>query len=153
MAIFLKIEHVEGLRLRQQVAQSVLRAKTGEVQKGSEWVFERDPLSRKEAEVPRDLDPRTRIPLNTYSPSVNHGTKNLVIDKKGAPASVSFRNGSLRNQLRIKLQALERVKKDKEGKDILAWKDIGAPQYVPPQTVAGVTVGDGVRAFIDEMPT
>lgn len=153
MAIFLKIEHVEGLRLRQQVAQSVLRAKTGEVQKGSEWTFERDPVSRKEAEVPRDLDPRTRAPVNTYSVSVNHGTKNLVIDKKGKPASVSFRNSSLRNQLRIKLQELAPVKKDKDGKDVLAWKDIGTLQYLGPQATGGVTVGDGVRAFIDEMPT
>ena len=56
MAICLKIKHTDGLRLRQQVASVQARAGDGAVIKGAQWHFEKDPITKRDAEVPRDLD-------------------------------------------------------------------------------------------------
>lgn len=145
MAIFLKLDHVDGLRLRHQTAFKVDRV-DGIVKNGTEWRFEKD-------EVPRDLDLRTQKPLNTYSPTVNFGTKNLVIEKKGTGATLSFRNSSIRNQLRVKTQVFTEVRKGKDMKPVKEWQDAGTPVYIVPQGWGGAFVGTDQRAVLDEMPT
>lgn len=154
MAIFLKFDHVDGLRLRQQIAQDVKRheKETGTVLSSKEWRFEKDPITSKDAEVPLDIDQRTQKPLSTYSVTVNFGLKNIVIEKKGSGVNVSFRNSSVRNQLRVKTQELREVKKDVKGNAVKEWKDTGT-SYLLPSNWGGVYVGDNQRAVVDEMPT
>lgn len=158
MAIQLTIEHVDGLRLRQQVHRASVDPKTGTVTKTNEWVFQKDPLNRNDLEVPRVLDPRTREPTKFYMPVINGGVQNLVIDKKGTPAPVSFRNTSLRNTIRIRtfVQMEEKRPGAKEGEkeqSVRAWRPNLTPVFLGPQEVGGVVVGDGVRAFVEELPT
>jgi len=151
MSMQLKIDHVDGLRLRHQVAHKVDR-KEGDVQAGTEWRFDE--------EVPRDTDPRKRdangapLILPSYTFYVAYGLKNVVIEKKGKAENLTFRNSSLRNQLRIKIQALtETGKKDKTGVALKEWRDQQSPQYIPANQWTGVCVGDGLRAIVDEMAT
>lgn len=154
MAIFLKFEHVDGIKLRQQLAQDVKRHdKENTVTAGKDWRFEKDPITGKDAHVARDIDPRTQEPLNTYSPTVNFGTKNLVLEKAGKGENINFRNSSVRNQLRLKAQELKPTgKTTKEGDVLKSWQDVGT-SYLSPQAWGGVFVGDGQRVIIDEMPT
>lgn len=154
MAIALRFEHVDGIRLRQQMAQKTERNKDGVISLGTEWRFEKAPGSREDAEVPRDVDQRTKEPTSTYSPTINYGLKNLIVERKGPIVHLQFRNSSVRNQLRIKVQSLTSTgKKGSDGVEIKKWQDSGPVQYLAPQMWGGVAVGDGVRAILDEMPT
>jgi hypothetical protein len=156
MSIQLKIDHVDDLRLRHQMAHKVERVQSkegigsGEVTSGTEWRFA--------DEVERDRDPRRvdanghPILLPHYTFHIAYGLKNVVIEKKGKVETLSFRNSSIRNQMRIKLQVLTVTGENKKGDAIKEWKD-QTPQYVPPNTWTGVAVGDGLRAVCDEMPT
>jgi hypothetical protein len=150
MSITLKLNHVEGLNLRQQAAHKVVRTEDGHVVGGVDWKFE-PPTDVEAGSLARDthireLDSKGRPKkLDTYTVYITAGLKNLVVSKKGPIVSVDFRNSSLRNQMRIKLQKLDPKSKQ--------WKDDGAPQYVPPNSPWGVFVGDGQRAILDEMPT
>jgi len=158
MTIFLRIQHIDGLRIRQQVAHNVERVQKTELSDGlvvggKEWKFEKDPITKKDVEVPRDLDQRTQKPLDTYSFSVSFGLKNAVIDRHGKAENVSFRNESVRNVLRIKVQSFDPT--DKRGADkefIKAWKD-HSTLFIQPSQWGGAVVGDGLRAILDELPT
>ena len=158
MTIFLKIDHMPGIRIRQQVAHSVARTSgtelsDGLVVGGKEWKFEKDPITKKDVEVPRDLDQRTQKPLNTYSFSVSFGLKNAVIDRQGKAENVSFRNESVRNVLRVKVESYEPTeKRDSNKEPIKAWKPHSTLQVQPGQW-GGAVVGDGLRAILDELPT
>jgi hypothetical protein len=159
MAIFLTLQHVDGLRLRQQVAATVERVKGTETSDGmvvgaKEWHFEKKPGTREDVEVEQDRDKRNPDKLlGTYSPSISFGLKNLVVERKGAVTNIDFRNSSVRNIMRIKTQVLAPVgKKDKEGKDIKAWTDQNTI-YLPPNQWGGFAVGEGLRIILDEMPT
>jgi hypothetical protein len=161
MAIFLNFEHVDGLRLRQQLAVATRVEGTelsdGAVVGAKEWLFEKlEPGAHAspDREVPRDLHPKTREPLNTYTGvTINFGLKNLVIDftKRGV-IQVPFRNSSVRNQLRIRYETVTK-RKGKDGTETEVWKSSGPAQYLAPQLWGGVAVGDGQRAILDEMPT
>jgi hypothetical protein len=158
MAIALRLEHVDGLRLRQQLATAKRNnTKEGDntILGGVDWHFEKVSGTHEDAVVPRDLDARTREPTNTYSPTINFGLKNLVIERKGPITHLEFRNTSVRNQLRIKTQTnVSTGRRTKDGADIKVWEDSGVPpQYLAPQLWGGVAVGDGTRVILDEMPT
>lgn len=149
----IRLDHAEGLRLRQQQAQKVERSVDGQVVQSVDWKFEGP-------DVGRNVDPRRRdhngapLQLPHYTAHISYGLKNLVVEKKGAIVTIPFRNSSLRNQIRIKQQAFVEIgKKDRAGHQIKEWKDQGAPVYVPANTFSGVSVGDGQRAILDEMPT
>lgn len=154
MSIALTLNHVDGLRLRHQVAHKVTRIEGdngGAVQSGTEWRFEGD--------IERDTDPRKRdangapLILPTYTFHISYGLKNAVIEKKGRVENIQFRNSSLRNQIRIRTQAFtDTNRKDKSGAAIKAWHDQSI-SYLPANVWGGVAVGDGVRTIIDEMPT
>ena len=153
MAIALKLEHVDGLRLRQQLATKVAR-QDGVILAGTEWRFEKVQGTHEDAVVPRDLDLRTKEPINTYSPTINYGLKNLVIERKGPITHLQFRNSSVRNLLRIKVQTqVATGKPGRDGEEIKKWQDSGVPQYLAAQAWGGVAVGDGTRAILDECPT
>jgi hypothetical protein len=171
MSVQLRLKHEEGLRLRQQTAQTVNRApgigdKSGEtpgpVRGGTEWKFDRyqDETGKSYEEVQQDRDPRRvggdgkKIPLGTYTVHVTAGMRNLVVERKGKVSSYNFKNESVRNQMRIQYQTLEKTgRKTKEGKEVHEWKNSGQPNYIPPNTFAGAFVGDGQRAIVDELPT
>jgi hypothetical protein len=154
MAICLKIKHTDGLRLRQQVASVQARAGDGAVIKGAQWHFEKDPITKRDAEVPRDLDQRSRKPLDTSTVYVSYGLKNLVIDRKGVPAGVDLFNSSLRNSLKVQIETLTEVKtKGDEKKVQKEWVPSGPPAFIAPMATSGVIVGDGVRAILNEVPT
>jgi hypothetical protein len=150
MSVTLRLNHVDGLKLRQQSAHKITRTPDGQVVNGLEWKFEppTDPVNET---LMQDEDPRRRdsqgkpTKLGTYTVYITAGLKNLVVSKKGPIVSVDFKNSSLRNQMRTKVQKLDPKTKQ--------WKDDGAPQYVPPNTAYGVFVGDNQRAILDEMPT
>lgn len=154
MGTQLKLDYVDGLRLRHQMAHTVERLsqdKGGDVQGGTEWRFAED--------VPRDIDPRKRdsngapMILNTLTFYISYGLKNVVVEKKGKPENLTFRNTSLRNSLRIKQQAFTNSGKvDKNEQPIKKWMD-QSTMYLPANTWGGVFVGDGNRAIVDEMPT
>lgn len=158
MTIFLKIEDIDGLRIRQQVATTVTRVTESEmsgglVVGGKDWKFEKDPLTKKDVDVALDLDPRTQQPLKTHSFSLSFGLKNAVVDRHGKAENVAFRNESVRNVLRVKVQSFEPT--DKRGHDkefIKVWKD-HSTLFVQPGQWGGAVVGDGLRAILDEMPT
>lgn len=150
MSVQLKFDYVDGLRLRQQMAHNVER-KDGDVQSGTEWRFE--------GEVPRDTDPRKRdqngapMILNTLTFYVSYGLRNCVVEKKGKPDNLTFRNASLRNQLRLRQQTfVDSGRKNKADEPIKVWKDESV-SYLPANTWGGIFIGDGVRAIIDEMAT
>ena len=153
MSIQLKFNHKDGLRLRQQMAHSVDRTSDGIVVSGKEWRFEG-------ADVDQDRDLRKvdgegkHIKLGTYTVFLTAGMKNLVVEKKGKVEHIDFRNSSLRNQMKVRMQTLIETKKAKDGKTpVMEWKDSGTAQYIPSNTWSGVSVGDGVRSILDEMPT
>jgi hypothetical protein len=171
MSIQLKLTHEEGIRLRQQSAHKVERApgigdKSGEtpgpVKGGTDWRFDKfqEDNGKTTDEVPQDRDPRRvgndgkKIQLGTYTVHVTAGMRNLVIERKGKVTPYTFKNGALRNQMRIKYQELKPSdRKTKDGKVVHEWKDSGQAQYIPPNTPCGVFVGDNQRAIVDEMPT
>ena len=130
MSVQLKLDKVEGVRYRQQTQREV------EGRKEKSWAFEPQ-------DCMPDLDARTHEPLPRFTVFVSSGLQNLVVEKKGAPTTVNFRNSSVRNQLRIRQQ-----NKDKSGK----WLN-GPDTYVPANSYCGVYVGDSNRAIVDEMPT
>ena len=154
MTVMLTIQHVDGIRLRQQLAHDVQRVaneKGGNVIGGKEWHFA--------DEIQRDVDPRRRdnngapLQLPTYTFYVSYGMKNVVIEKKGKPENLTFRNAALRNQLRIKIENfVDSGRKDKNGKPVMHWTTV-TTQYVPANEWTGVCVGDGIRAIVDEQPT
>jgi len=163
MAIKLKIQHREGLRLRQQTAQDVTRTVGNTVTAGTDWKFDQhtDYEGKPIGEVDQDRDARLidgagkKLRLGTYTVHINAGMHNLVIEQKGKVKSVDFKNESIRNQLRIKYQELKDTgRKTKDNKPIYEWKDqAGPPVYIPPNTWGGAFVGDGQRAILDECPT
>lgn len=167
MSIQLKLQHEEGLRLRQQTAQSVERGPGGNVQRATDWKFNKfqDANGHVTEEIQQDLDPRRvgsdgkKLPLGKYTVHVTYNQHNLVIERKGKVVPFNFKNEAIRNQMRIKYQTLvEKIGKDgkpvlKDGKPVHVWEDSGQPQYVPPNTFAGAFVGDKQRAILEEMPT
>lgn len=173
MSIQLRLQHEDGIRLRQQTAHKVERVETlvdGKPVEGgpvkpttaTDWRFDKwqDSTGRTYEECQQDEDPRRvdaqgkKLKLGTYTLHITAGMRNLVVERKGKVAPFNFKNPAIRNQLRIRYQTLEKTgRKTKDGKDVHEWKDSGSPQYIPPNTFAGVYVGDGQRAILDEMPT
>jgi hypothetical protein len=172
MSVTLKLAHEEGIRLRQQAAHKVEHTEehtdklTGDKVKTTstavDWRFVKRPDSGGKVveECQQDEDPRRvdsngrKVQLGTYTVHVTHGMNNLVIERKGKVAPYSFKNGAIRNQVRIQYQRLvESGRKTKDGKSVHEWKNDGAPQYLPPNTFGGAFVGDCQRAIVDEMPT
>jgi hypothetical protein len=154
MSIQLVVDHVEGLRLRHQMAHKVERTEGdhgGDVKGGAEWRFA-DEIERDKDERRRDNNGHPLL-LPRYTFHVSYGLKNAVIEKKGKIETLSFRNSALRNQLRIKVEALtDTGRKDKKDAPIKEWRP-QQTQYVPANTWTGVAVGEGLRAIVDEMPT
>lgn len=171
MSIQLKMPHEEGLRLRQQSAHRIERVAPlvdgkevsgGPVKSGTDWRFDKFqfPNGATTDECQQDEDPRRvgndgkKLKLGTYTLHITAGTRNLVVERKGKIAAFNFKNTAVRNQLRVKYQALKKTeRKTKDGKEVHEWHDDGMPQYVAPNTFCGVFVGDGQRAVIDECPT
>lgn len=160
MSIVLKLRHVDGIRLRQQSANSIRTVKdNGDVVNGGkEWKF--DALECQQDEDSRRVgNDGKKEKLGTYTVTIAAGLRNLVIEKSGKVESIELRNPALRNQMRTQCQTLVPVEKDgkptttKQGKPIMEWKNSGPAQYVPPNSPHGVFVGDGQRAIADEMPT
>jgi hypothetical protein len=156
MAISLRLDHKEGLRLRQQQAKQVDYAVgdgggNGTAMKGTEWAFDG-------ADCTQDTDPRRvdnkgkPLPLGTYTVHIAANLRNLVIEAKGKVDTVQFRNSALRNQMKIRQQELKETKKDKTGKPIKEWVTT-KQEYIPANTWTGAYAGDGVRAICDEVPT
>lgn len=140
MSIQLRIDHVEGLKLRQQTYKDKLDAEPTVNEKGEkfypkDWYFEPD-------DCLRDLDPRTREPTNHYTTYVGAHLKNLVLEKSGSASNLMFRNSSIRNQLRLRAQ------RKHKGKWITE-----RDSYLDPNTYGGVYIGDGLRTIVDEVPT
>jgi hypothetical protein len=161
MSIALKIEHVEGVRLRQQSAHKIERAPapgdgkepTGPVKSGTDWRFD-------VADCAQDEDYRRvgpdgkKIKLGTYTVHVTAGMRNLVVERKGKVAPLNFKNPAVRNQIRVQYQKLVPTgRKTKEGKEVHEWKNDGPAKYIAPNTFDGVFVGEAQRAIVDEMPT
>ena len=167
MSIQLKLQHEEGIRLRQQTAQIVERNIDGAVVKGTDWKFNKfqDAGGNATEDIQQDLDPRRvgsdgrKVPLGTYTVHATYNQHNLVIERKGKIKSYDFKNPAIRNQMRVKYQTMVPKKgKDgapilKDGKPVHVWEDSGQPQYVPPNSFAGAMIGDGVRVILDELPT
>ena len=167
MSIQLKLTHEEGLRLRQQTAQSVERGPTGNVIAAKDWKFSKfqDSNGHTTEEIQQDLDPRRvgadgkKIPIGVYTVHVTYNQHNLVVERKGKVAPFNFKNPAIRNQMRVTYQELKPKLKDgkpitKDGKPVHVWENApGAPQYIPPNSFAGVFVGDTQRAILEEMPT
>jgi hypothetical protein len=163
MSITLKLQHEEGLRLRQQAAHKIEgKDLTGAATHTVDWRFTKRPASdgKLVEECQQDEDPRRvdsngrKAQLGTYTVHVTAGMNNLVIERKGKVAPYSFKNPAIRNQARVQHQKLvESGRKTKEGKPVYEWKNDGAAKYIPPNTFDGVFVGDGQRAIVDEMPT
>lgn len=164
MSVTLKLNHEEGIRLRQQSAHKIEHKDdlTGSVTNSVDWRFVKRPASDGKIveECQQDEDPRRvdangrRAQLGTYTVHVTANMNNLVIERKGKVAPFNFKNPAIRNQVRIQYQKLtETGRKTKDGKPVYEWKNDGAPQYLPPNTHGGAFVGDGQRALVDEMPT
>jgi hypothetical protein len=165
MSIQLRLQHEEGLRLRQQTAHKVERTNSdgsGFPLSGTDWRFDKyqDPTGKTFEEVPQDTDTRRVGPdgkhekLGTYTIHVTSNMRNLVVERKGKVAPFNFKNPAIRNQMRVRYQELKLSgRKTKDGKEIHEWKDSGQPIYVAPNTFGGVSIGEGVRAILDEMPT
>jgi hypothetical protein len=156
MSVSIKLNHEEGIRLRQQSAHK------DELTNTVEWRFIKRPASdgKITEECQQDEDPRRtdshgrKEKLGTYTLHITANMNNLVIERKGKVAPYQFKNPAIRNQVRVQHQRLVdsgRVTKDK--KPVHEWKNDGAPKYVPANTFDGVFVGDGQRAILDEMPT
>lgn len=164
MSVTLKLQHEEGIRLRQQAAHKIegKDLTTGAVTHAVEWRFTKHPASDGKLieECAQDEDPRRvdsngrKAQLGTYTVHITAGMNNLVIEKKGKVAPYQFKNPAIRNQVRIQHQKLtESGRKTKDGKPVHEWRNDGAAKYVPANTFDGVFVGDGQRAILDEMPT
>lgn len=161
MSIELRLRHEDGVRLRQQTAQSITRTDGGAVTAGKDWKFDRyqDETGRDLGEVQQDRDQRRvgpdgkKLPLGTYTVHVTAGMRNLVVERKGKVKSFDFQNRAIRNQMRVKYQKLVPTERKKDGQTVHTWVDEGQAQYIPPNTFGGVFVGDGQRAILDEMPT
>jgi hypothetical protein len=166
MSITLKLVHEEGIRLRQQAAHKIeekVDQLTGDKTPASvDWRFVKRPGSdgKITEECGQDEDPRRvdsngrKVQLGTYTLHITSGMNNLVIERKGKVAPFSFKNNSIRNQVRVQHQRLVdsgRTTKDK--KPVHEWKNDGTAKYVPANTFDGVFVGDGQRAILDECPT
>jgi hypothetical protein len=154
MSIQLKIIYKEGLRVRQQSAHKAERVGAENILvSGTEWRFDPTDVEqdKDQRRVDRDGKPEK---LGTFTVHIVAGLKNMVLEKKGKSEHVEFRNGALRNQMRIKMQELVEVRKAKDGKTpVMEWKENGPVQYVPPNSWTGVAVGDGLRAIVEELPT
>jgi hypothetical protein len=164
MSVTLKLQHEEGLRLRQQAAHKTEHKdeKTGAVSTTTEWRFVKRPGSdgKITEECSQDEDPRRvdshgrKLQLGTYTLHITAGMNNLVIERKGKIAPYSFKNPAIRNQVRVQHQRLlPSGRKTKDGKEVHEWKNDGPAKYVPANTFDGVYVGDGQRAILDECPT
>jgi hypothetical protein len=180
MSVTLKLNHEEGIRLRQQEAHKVEQKAprkverknelTGETEhvtehdivKVTEWRFRKILASdgKTTEDCQQDEDPRRvdstgrKVQLGTYTVHITSGMNNLVIERKGKVAPFNFKNGAIRNQVRVQYQKLtDSGRKTKDGKPVHEWKNDGAPRYVAPNSFDGVYVGDGQRAIVDEMPT
>jgi len=163
MSVTLKLQHEEGIRLRQQSAHKTeQKGLTGETTQVTEWKFTKRPASNgalvedcQQDEDPRRVDANGRkVQLGTYTVHVTAGMNNLVIERKGKVVPYSFKNPAIRNQVRVQHQRLiDSGRKTKDGKPVFEWKNDGAPKYVPPNSFDGVFVGDNQRAVIDECPT
>jgi len=156
--------HEEGIRLRQQAAHKIEhKDKDDKVTHTSvDWRFVKRPASdgKQVEECQQDEDPRRvdnngrKLQLGTYTVHVTAGMNNLVIERKGKVAPFNFKNGAIRNQVRVQYQKLvDTGRKTKDQKAVHEWKNDGAAKYIPPNTFDGVFVGDGQRAIVDEMPT
>jgi hypothetical protein len=164
MSITLKLTHEEGVRLRQQSVHKIEHKdeKTGAVTHAVDWRFAKRMASdgKMVEECQQDEDPRRtdvngrKLQLGTYTVHITAGTNNLVIERKGKIAPFNFKNGSIRNQVRVQYQRLvDSGRKTKDQKPVYEWKNDGAPKYIPANTFDGVSVGEGQRAIVDEMPT
>jgi hypothetical protein len=164
MSIQLKLQHEEGIRLRQQQSQEVTRSDDGSVQgkPGKEWKFVRftDNNGHQVEDVQQDEDARLvgndgkKLKTGFYTIHITAGIRNLVLERKGKVAPFNFKNPAIRNQVRVKYQTLEKTgRKTATGKDVHEWRDSGLPQYHAPNSFMGVFIGDNTRAVIDEMPT
>jgi hypothetical protein len=164
MSVTLKLNHEEGIRLRQQNAHKAENkdSLTGTVSHAVDWRFVKRMASdgKMVEECSQDEDPRRvdsagrRVQLGTYTVHVTHGNNNLVIERKGKVTPYNFKNGAIRNQVRVQYQKLlDSGRKTKDGKPVHEWKNDGQPQYIAPNTFGGVYVGDGQRAILDECPT
>jgi len=153
MSIALKIEHVDGVRLRQQSAHKIERVEGVGVKSGTDWRFDA-------ADCAQDEDYRRvgpdgkKIKLGTYTVHVTAGMRNLVVERKGKVAPLNFKNPAIRNQIRVQYQKLTPTgRKTKEGKEVHEWKNDGPAKFIPPNTFDGVFVGESQRAIVEEMPT
>jgi hypothetical protein len=174
LSIQLRLQHEDGIRLRQQQSQEVTRTEDrnvdGQTVRGGlvvpasakEWKFVRgtDQNGHPSEDVQQDEDPRRvdmngkKLKLGTYTVHITAGVRNLVVERNGKTKSFDFKNPAVRNQVRVKYQTLEKTgRKTKDGKDVHEWKDSGLPSYFPPNAFMGVFVGTGQRAIVDEMPT
>jgi hypothetical protein len=163
MSVTLKLVHEEGIRLRQQAAHKIEQKDlTGAVSQTVDWRFVKRPDSGGKVveECQQDEDPRRvdsngrKMQLGTYTVHVTAGMNNLVIERKGKVTPFNFKNGSIRNQVRVQYQKLvDSGRQTKDKKPVHEWKNDGAAQYLPPNTFGGAFVGDGQRAIVDEMPT
>jgi len=155
MAITLRLNHIEGLRLRQQQARQVEFAEGangGQAVKGTEWTFDQH-------DCVQDTDTRKvdnhgkPLQLGTYTIHIAANLRNLVVEKKGKVEAIPLRNSALRNQMKIRQQEYRDTdKKDKAGKPIKAWVTT-KQEYLPANEYGGVFAGDNTRAILDEMPT
>jgi hypothetical protein len=157
MAIALRFEHVEGLRLRQQQAKQVQFSEgenggTPIASSKTEWAF--DGIDCQQDTDPRKVDNKGKpLPLGTYTVHIAANLRNLVVEKKGKIEAIQFRNAALRNQMKIRQQEfVETGKKDKNNKPIKDWVTT-KQEYLPANTWGGAYAGDGIRAILDEMPT
>ena len=166
MSIQLKLQHEEGLRLRQQTANKLERGPTGNVISAGDWKFSKfqDRNGHPTEDIQQDLDPRRvaadgkKEATGFYTVHVTYNQHNLVVERKGKVAPFNFKNPAIRNQMRVRYQTLVAKTKDgkpvtQNGKPVHVWEDSGQPQYVPPNTFAGAFVGDNQRAILEEMPT
>ena len=163
MSVTLKLNHEEGIRLRQQSAHKIEQKDiTGEAHTVTDWRFVKRPASDGKIveECQQDEDPRRvdsngrKMQLGTYTVHVTAGMNNLVIERKGKVSPFNFKNGAIRNQVRIQYQTLvDSGRQTKDKKAVHEWKNSGQPQYLPPNTFGGAFVGEGQRAIVDEMPT
>lgn len=163
MSVTLKLVHEEGIRLRQQAAHKIDHTDmTGATSQTVDWRFVKRPASDGKIveECQQDEDARRvdangrKMQLGTYTLHVTSGMNNLVIERKGKVTPFNFKNGAIRNQVRVQYQKLvDSGRQTKDKKPVHEWKNDGAAQYLPPNTFGGAFVGDGQRAIIDEMPT
>lgn len=163
MSVTLKLQHEDGLRLRQQSAHKLedKDLTTGEPVHSVEWRFVKRPASdgKLVEDCQQDEDPRRvdghgrKMQLGVYTLHITAGMNNLVVERKGKVAPLNFKNPAIRNQIRIQYQKLVDSGRQKDKKPIYEWKNDGPPQYIPPNTFGGAFVGDGQRAILDEMPT